>query len=203
LGTDGATYNVNNFGTNFIYLTGDIAEVIVYNRDLSDQERLGVGQYLQSKYQLPGVIVPAAPTGVVAKVDFVGNVDVSWPTTTGAAAYSVERSVDGGPFTVIGTVGADGPSGVYVDMDELTGTTVQYEVQALSYGSQSAYSASASTPAPNAVDPSTGIPYWAEADIGDSPLPPPPTQPPTQPSGPAGTSPPVITVTTPSNATLQ
>jgi hypothetical protein len=203
LGTDGVVRNVNNFNTPYLYLTGDIAEVIVYNRNLSDSERFTVGQYLQSKYQFSSVVVPTAPTGVTARVDIFGNVDLSWPTTVGAAAYSIERSVDGAPFAVVATVGADGPSGVFVDMDELSGSNVQYEVQALSYSGQSAYSSAASTPAPNAVDPVTGLPFWVEADLGDSALPPPPTQPPTPPSGPPGSSPPVITLTVPSNASLQ
>jgi hypothetical protein len=130
-------------------------------------------------------------------------VQVSWQGVSGASVYSVFRSVDGGPYVNIALVGADGSGNTYLDGSANSGSSLLYQVQASSYSGQSEMSASASTPAPYSVDPMTGLPYWFESDEGDSSLPNPPTQPPSSPTGPAGASPPVITLTTPPNATLQ
>lgn len=186
-----------------VAFTGDVAEFIVYNRSLSDSERLTVGQYLTAKYALLGNASLATPSGVTAQVGPLGQVEVSWTGVTGAAAYSLSRSIDGGPWTAIAQVGADSQNNSYADIGAGLGTTISYAVQAIGYASESALSAPVSTPAPFAVDPTTGLPYWFESDEGGSPLPNPPSEPPPPPSGPAGTSPPAITLITPPNATLQ
>ena len=185
------------------YFSGDIAEVIVYNRNLSDSERLVVGQYLQGRYNFPGVVLPSVPTGVAARVDLFGDVEVSWQTSSGVAGYLISRSIDGGPWSNVGYVGTDPSGGVFYDSTVTSGSLVQYQVQSVSYSGQSAPSSTVSSPAPYSLDPSTGLPYWFEADDGNSPVPGAPTQPPTPPSGPPGVSPPVLLLTTPSNATLQ
>ncbi|MDZ7616893.1 MAG: hypothetical protein U1E05_07815 [Patescibacteria group bacterium] len=40
------------------YVNGDIAEILVYNTNLSESEREAVGYYLQTKYGIPGSYVP-------------------------------------------------------------------------------------------------------------------------------------------------
>ena len=40
------------------YVDGDIAEILVYNTNLSESERQEVGYYLQTKYGIPGSYVP-------------------------------------------------------------------------------------------------------------------------------------------------
>ena len=200
LGSDGV---LKSLPLHLTYFDGDIAEVIVYNRNLTDNERLAIGQYLQAKYNLSGPISPATPAGVTAHVDPFADVVVNWPAIPGATSYSIVRSVDGAPYVAVAVVGADSPSPQFIDFNAPLATTLQYEVQAISYSGQSAFSAAASSPSPDAIDPATLLPYWLESDLGMNGLPAPPTQPPTPPAGPPGTSPPVITLTIPPNATLQ
>ena len=59
-------------------LIGDIAEVLVYNRVLTDAERLQIGQYLTAKYAFPSVTVPIAPTDLAAVAVSSDTVDLSW-----------------------------------------------------------------------------------------------------------------------------
>ena len=192
---------LGGYGT--VPFVGDVAEMIVYDRSLTDAERFAVGQYLTAKYGIPTAQTLAAPTAVTAVVEPVGGIEVSWQGAAGASAYTLYRSIDGGAFANLGVVSAYGATVQFFDPGVLSGTSVQYEVQAMNYTGQTQMSAPATSPAPYAVDPATGLPYWLESDEGNGPLPNPPTQPPTQPSGPPGTSPPIITLTTPAGATLQ
>jgi len=56
---------------------GDIAEVIVYNRTLTDVERETVSAYLTAKYAPPSITVPPVPT-LSAAVASLTSVSLSW-----------------------------------------------------------------------------------------------------------------------------
>ena len=185
------------------FFDGDIAEILFYNRALSDAERFVVGSYLQNKFNLPNTQVPATPSGLSIQLSPYGDVLLTWNNTPNAALYSIERSVNGGPWEPIGLVGGTSAPEVFADSSYPSGGgTFQYEVSAVSFVGQSAYSAPVLTLSPDSVDPSTGIPYWLEGVIGNSPLPNPPTQV-TPPNNLPGSSLPTVTITIPSNATFQ
>jgi hypothetical protein len=68
------------------FFDGDIAEVILYNRVLSAQERLEVGYYLQNKYDLPNMpapAAPAAPTGLLVSNLTSTSFTLNWTASAG------------------------------------------------------------------------------------------------------------------------
>ena len=73
------------------YLTGDIAEVILYDTVLSDSDRVAQENALICKYGLGAGGSPPAPYGLTAKA---GNrqVFLNWRPTVGAGTYILSRS---------------------------------------------------------------------------------------------------------------
>ncbi|MDR3456220.1 MAG: glycoside hydrolase family 76 protein [Verrucomicrobiae bacterium] len=107
------------------FLTGDIAEVQIYNSALTDVDRFGQEKALKCKYGLTGGAVPSAPAGVNP---VAGNrqIALNWTMIAGAASYSVWRSTNGGAsYSVIAT-GLTGSS--YVDTNAANGQTNYYKV---------------------------------------------------------------------------
>jgi hypothetical protein len=146
-------------------LTGDIAEVVVYGRVLTETERDTIGSYLAQKYAL--VAAPSSPTGLVAAA--LSNTQVSLTWTTNAAAelikYDIERQTGSGAFVLIATV----RGGSYVDSTAAAGTAYAYRISARSYGGTSAASAAASVTTPSNIStlfPSSGLRLWLKADDG-------------------------------------
>jgi hypothetical protein len=73
------------------FFDGDIAEVILYNRTLSDQERIDVANYVQNKYNLGGFETPAAPvapSGLVSSNPSSNSVSLSWNSSSGGAGIT-------------------------------------------------------------------------------------------------------------------
>ncbi len=156
-------------------LTGDIAEVIVYNRVLTDAERTAVGAYFSNKYNL--FTAPPAPTGVTATALSATQVSVQWlaPARSDHVNYLVERSPDGVNFIQVAGV-ADALS--YIDTGLAGGTTYTYRVRAQGYAGTSGYNSSSpaatATTLPNGatdmpVTSSQGVVLWLRADEGLSP----------------------------------
>ena len=115
----GAQQTLNNF------LTGDIAEVQIFNAALSDVDRQGYEHALQCKYGLTGGQIPAPPAGL-SLVASNRQISLNWTTATGAATYSVWRSTNNsGPFQLIAT-GLTGSS--FVNTNAVNGLTNYYEV---------------------------------------------------------------------------
>ena len=86
IGNLGRGYNNNS------YFTGDIAEVLVYNRALSDTERQQVEQYLISKYAITASATPpvrsnGAPTGTLASGTTTATLSLS-TNENATCAYS-------------------------------------------------------------------------------------------------------------------
>jgi hypothetical protein len=70
------------------FFDGDIVEIILYDRNLSDGERLIEENYLQNKYDLSGFPTPAVtspPTGLVSSAATANSVTLSWSASSGAA----------------------------------------------------------------------------------------------------------------------
>ena len=86
LGTQGT---LNNF------LTGDIAEVQIYNSALSDTDRIGQEKAFKCKYALSGGAVPSSPTGLTVAAG-TRQISLDWMLTTGATGYNLWRSTNGG-----------------------------------------------------------------------------------------------------------
>ena len=131
----GAQQTLNN------YLTGDIAEVKIFNAPLSDNDRIAEENALKCKYGLGGGSAPAVPTGLTATA---GNRKVScnWAPVAGAASYNLWRATNAaGPFslTVTGLTTSS-----YMDTNALNGFTNYYQVAAVSACGTSVNSATAS-----------------------------------------------------------
>jgi len=122
---------------------GEIAEILVYDRQLSPSEVATVNAYLFDKYGIttepapepePEPEPPAAPAGLEVSAGD-GSVSLSWSPVTGATAYRVQRSAAGaGSFTVVGEVTS--PS--FVDGEVTNGTAYDYRVTAVGVGGESA-----------------------------------------------------------------
>ncbi|MBL9191582.1 MAG: fibronectin type III domain-containing protein [Opitutaceae bacterium] len=142
---------------------GDIAEVMVFNRVLSASERESIGNYLASRYALPGITAPSLPT-VEAAVASASSVDVRW--TQGALAIAtVERQTNGGTFVPVAEV-ENAQS--WTDTSVSAGVNYGYRVKVRNYLGTSAYStvstATISTQLP--VIPDTGRRLWLRSTSG-------------------------------------
>jgi hypothetical protein len=83
-------------GGNGYYFAGDIAEIMVYERVLTAEERQSVRRYLLAKYALE--IPPETPTALTAVAVSASQVSLGWNQVSGnvAVQFSVERRVAGG-----------------------------------------------------------------------------------------------------------
>ena len=99
--------------------------------------------------------VPTAPTGLTALPAATRAVTLTWTDNAMTeAGFSVERSVNGGAFAVLTTLGVHTGTGVmtYNDTTAVAGTAYVYRVRAFSLGGYSAYTNTAAiTPAPPTV----------------------------------------------------
>ena len=147
------------------YFNGDIAEIIVYDHKLSDADRAAVGAYCTAKYALP-IPPPSVPTGLTAVVVSPTQVNLSWTqaATTGIT-YTIERSQNGGSYSVIGQV-TDGSS--YFDSGLVANTTYSYQIEASDYAGSSGYGTqqSVTTPGTGTDFPTSGMRLWLKADDG-------------------------------------
>jgi hypothetical protein len=83
--------------------SGDIAEILIYNRELTTPERNQVGEYLEAKYGLTTSYVTNNPTGV--RLSHSGNAQ---PDTGGWSYGYRSNAWDNGPNCSSGAVTDDG-----------------------------------------------------------------------------------------------
>jgi hypothetical protein len=109
------------------YLTGDIAEVQIFNTVLSSSERSSRETALKCKYGLAGSATPASPTGLTGTA---GNrqISLNWVLTPGATSYNLLRSTNDGATYQPAATGLT--TGSYVDAIAVNGQTNYYEVAA-------------------------------------------------------------------------
>ena len=111
------------------YLTGDIAEVKIYDAALGDADRLTDEGSLKCKYNLGSGVLPPAPGGLSAAA---GNrrVLLSWNPVVGASSYSVFSATDlVGTFTPC----ASGLTATnFTDLNAMNGRTNYYQVVTVS-----------------------------------------------------------------------
>ena len=175
--TQASTTN-NNYGTWGSYylggglgaanpFVGDVAEVLVFNRTLSANERLIVNNYLNLKYALV-TNAPPAPTNLVASAISSNQISLTWNFNLGPSStlFAIGRSTaSNGVFAVIGQV-ANALS--YVDTNLVAGTTYYYEVAAQNTAGTSGYSNLAwATTLTNGISlPFGNLILWLKADTG-------------------------------------
>ncbi|OAM91858.1 hypothetical protein AW736_26520 [Termitidicoccus mucosus] len=145
---------------------GDIAEVIIYDHVLEEEERNTVGTYLHSKYTLAGVEPPGTPANLAARAIGATQVGLTWEAEAGAGAitYVIERrDAAGGAYEEMGRV-KEGRS--HVDSGLEAGSSYVYRVKAVSYAGESDYSneASVTLPEHGAAMPVDGMRAWLRAD---------------------------------------
>ncbi|HXA45674.1 MAG TPA: glycoside hydrolase family 76 protein [Candidatus Angelobacter sp.] len=117
----GAQQTLNNF------LTGDIAEVQIFNAVLPASELSSRENALKCKYGIAGSTAPIPPTGLTGTA---GNREISlnWVLTPGATDYNLLRSTDNGATYQPLATGLTTSS--YVDTSAINGQTNFYEVAA-------------------------------------------------------------------------
>lgn len=135
--TSPAQLALGSIQTGINFLTGDMAEVQIFNSALSDADRARTEGALFQKW---GFSLPAAPTGVTATAG-EGLVQLNWNAYPTATNYIVLRSTaNGGPYTAIGSTGTTN----YVDATVVNGVTYYYVISAMNTFTQSGNSAQVS-----------------------------------------------------------
>ena len=113
-------------GGSWHYFSGDMAEVIVYNRTLSVSERKSTIAYLNQKYAL--IAAPQTPTGlsVAALSPTQNEVTWNWQQTGSQMDYVIQRALGvNGSYLQIAVVNG---VGTYVDTTGTTGQPYYYRV---------------------------------------------------------------------------
>jgi len=140
-------WNPPTLGGGPSFFTGDIAEVLIYNRALSEAERDAVGRYLAGKYTW--IAAPATPTNLTARAISSNQVSLTWgaPIGNSKISFQVERKQgSGGTYSVVALVDQ---SDSYIDTGLTPGTQYFYQIKAITYGGESGYATETNaTPAP-------------------------------------------------------
>ncbi len=145
---------------------GEMAEVLIFNRVLTEPERDSVGSYFGAKYGF--VTAPAIPTNLVCYALASNQISLLWKSSLGNAktTYKVERSLDSSTWAQVAAV-EHGNS--YIDTNSLViGTTYYYRVKAANWGGESGFSNTNSVTVPST---GTGMPLstlrlWLKGDAG-------------------------------------
>jgi autotransporter-associated beta strand protein len=137
------------------YLSGDIAEVQIFNAPIPDSDRIAVENALKCKYGLSGGAAPATPTGLAGSP---GNrqVSLTWTPTAGATSYNLYRSADRISYLLLSNAAVSS----VVDFSAVSGQTNYYKVAAVD-----GCGASANSPAVGVLLP---LPALGLAANGDS-----------------------------------
>lgn len=148
---------------------GDVAEVLVYARSLSQADLQTVEQYLNNKYAITPT-PPTAPTDLVVPALSSSQANLVWTDASdNEAVFKVERKTgSGGMFVEIATVAKD--TAAYIDTGLAAGAEYFYRVRAANPAGHSAYSNEGSALIPDGVAalPLSGLTLWLSADLGVS-----------------------------------
>jgi len=150
------------------YFGGDVAEVLIYNRVLTANERNQVGVYLQARYGISGnyFVPPAAPSNLTATAISSSRISLSWTDNSSETGFKVERATDSGfiaNLTLVTTTAANATN--YTDSGLSPVTTYYYRVCATNPAGVSGYStpANATTLPPRVSD---SLSVWLRGDVG-------------------------------------
>lgn len=144
-------------------ISGEIAEVIVYNRVLTEAERDTLGAYLTLKYALAAIPVPATPVLTAEPLD-TSRISLTWTPalTTVGTSVLIERQSGGGAFAEVARVQN---VHAWIDTGLTPDTAYTYRVKLSTYAGASSFSSpvTANTLSANATLPLTGLQVWLKA----------------------------------------
>lgn len=153
------------------YFAGDVAEMLIFSRALSDNDRQIWEHYLNAKYHYNPP--PATPTSLQATPISASQVMLTWTESTpGGFTYTVERQNADGTWSVVGTI--DGGATSFVDTGLTPGAPYSYRVTA----SNDIGASPASVVASGVIDltvfgsgafPVSGVRLWLRTDVGVAP----------------------------------
>jgi len=149
-----------------VYFSGDMAEIVAFNRTLTTDERDGIGKYLNQKYALLAS-APTAPTNLIAKAVSSNQVSLVWNADNINTTFYLERKTGaGGSYTRVAIVDN---AMCFIDSGLAAGTQYFYRVKAHNYAGDSAYSNDAdATPTTGQVQlPTSDLLVWLKADAGN------------------------------------
>ena len=150
-------------------LRGDIAEVLIYDRLLSEEERDAVGLYLNGKYGF--INEPVVPVALEATALSNTQISLTWKTDAGDGMQIFElerRSVDS-PESTFELIAAVRDRMGYLDGEVNSGIVYEYRVRARNYGGMSDYSVPVSVATPDYLEagmPVDSLRLWLRADAG-------------------------------------
>jgi alpha-tubulin suppressor-like RCC1 family protein len=131
---------------------GDVAEIVVYDRALSNAERVTVESYLNRRYGCIGPAPTAAPANVRASSGLPTVATIQWDQQN-LVSYTIERKAAiNGTFQVIATGQF---SSSFEDSDLVPGTEYIYRIRGTHFSGQSPYSIEVHVTTPLPVVPST------------------------------------------------
>ena len=134
----GVPFNLGFYAGGSEYLQADVAEVLIYDRALSDSERATVEEYLDAKYAV--VTPPGAPASLSAIALSSTQVGLQWTAAAGASGYSVERKAGAaGAFEEVAAI-AGGEVQAYIDHELTSGANYTYRLRAENLAGYSGYS---------------------------------------------------------------
>lgn len=145
------------------YFNGDIAEVLIFNRALSDTERDAARAYLGAKYAL--FPVPSTPAALQAHTITPTTALISWnsPVANTVPSFAISRQDNHGPWHLVATVNARS----FLDNGLVPSVAYSYQVQAINDAGSSAPTAAVrlgrGLPYQGAF-PTAGIQLWLMAD---------------------------------------
>jgi hypothetical protein len=140
-----------NGGVN--YFTGGIAEVLIYNRLLTNSQRLGVEQYLVGRYGFPPLPPSISPSyAVFASVPQTVTITDAMPGanlyyTTNGSPPTTSSTPYTGPFSISSTTNVQAIAVVGSGTSSITSTTIQIDPTTANL-------------------PTTGLQCWFKADNG-------------------------------------
>jgi hypothetical protein len=110
------------------FLTGDIAEVKIFDSPLSTADRMAEENILKCKYGLAGGTAPSAPAGLAGNP---GNraITLNWQASAGASGYNLWRSTNNGASYLPLATGLASTN--FVDTNPSNGGTNYYAVASM------------------------------------------------------------------------
>ena len=155
-------------GHNSLYgaFSGDIAEIIIYDRVLDASDRETIEKYLAGKY--PAIAPPpAAPAAVQADSVAPTQVLLSWAFDFSKieTQFEVERREGTGAYQLVDNVAQ---TTSYLDTNVPAPGSYTYRLRSVTYGGESSYSNEAPVTVGTTGEPlpTDGIRLWLKADAG-------------------------------------
>lgn len=136
------------------YADSGLQPTTAYYYRIRAMNDLGASAYSAVVSATTLAVAPSAPTSLSAAALSSSSVALAWADNSGnETGFEVERSLSGGTFAKVATLGSNATS--FTDSGLAAATSYTYRVRAVSGSSGSAYSntASATTPAPTVLSP--------------------------------------------------